>query len=487
MFKRLLILEWKALLRSPQLSINVFAKIAMFFVAAYFAFIFLGGAFGLYFVAKDEGENPMVLFSTYFILFWVVDLLIKYSMQQLPTNNIKPLLSQNITKNKIVVYTLLKISFSFLTWGFLLFVIPFTVLLCLDGDYSILGVLCLMLSCSLLVFNNALINIYINKNSYFLFAFLGIVLVAAALQYFNYYDFTKASGEVFMQIYHQKFWVIIPMLIFGFMAKFIFQYIKNDLYLDKGLEVQKTVGRTENIAFLNRYGKVGTFINNDIKLIKRSKMARSSLLGSIAFLFYGVLFFSKGYNSSFMQVFLGIFTTGGFLFIFGQRVPAWDSSYYSLMMTQNIPYKDYLKAKWYLSVLAVSIAMVLNLGYAFISWEFYFTIFAAGLYNLGINSYLTLFAGAYNKKPIDLNATTKSFGGGQNNFNLKTLLLIIPQIGLPMLVFALVKYFGGLIPAVICLSLLGLIGFFLRDRIFLQIVKIYKSEKYSTLSAFKKD
>ncbi|HBN6778185.1 TPA: hypothetical protein L3251_003821 [Elizabethkingia anophelis] len=40
--------------------------------------------------------------------------------------------------------------------------------------------------------------------------------------------------------------------------------------------------------------------------------------------------------------------------------------------------------------------------------------------------------------------------------------------------------------AVISLGILGLIGFLLRDKIFDQIVKIYRSEKYSTLAAFKK-
>jgi xanthosine utilization system XapX-like protein len=41
-------------------------------------------------------------------------------------------------------------------------------------------------------------------------------------------------------------------------------------------------------------------------------------------------------------------------------------------------------------------------------------------------------------------------------------------------------------PAVLSLGILGLIGFLLRDKIFDKIVKIYKSEKYSTLAAFKK-
>ena len=259
------------------------------------------------------------------------------------------------------------------------------------------------------------------------------------------------------------------------------------MYLDKGLEMKKAVGKTENIAFLQRFGKMGIFIGNDIRMIKRSKMARSAVLGSLFFLFYGFLMFSPGYNNDFMKIFMGLFVTGGFMFTFGQRVPAWDSSYYPFMMTQNIPYKGYLKAKWSLSVFAIGVAMLFSLIYAFVSWELFFTIFAAGLYNLGVNSYMTLFAGAYNKKAIDLNSTKKAFAGGSNNFNLKIMLLLIPQMLLPMVVFSSVKYFFSITPAVITLGALGLIGFLLRDKIFELIVKVYKTEKYSTIAAFKQD
>lgn len=130
--------------------------------------------------------------------------------------------------------------------------------------------------------------------------------------------------------------------------------------------------------------------------------------------------------------------------------------------------------------------MIFALGYLLISWEFYLTIFAAGLYNLGVNSYLTLLAGAFNKQSIDLNSSAKTFSGGSNNFNMKVMLMMIPQIAVPMAVFAAVNYVAGLEWAVASLGILGLFGFVLRNRIFAQIVKTYKSEKYSTISAFKK-
>ena len=141
-----------------------------------------------------------------------------------------------------------------------------------------------------------------------------------------------------------------------------------------------------------------------------------------------------------MQFFMGLFVTGGFLFLFGQRVPSFDSSYYPLMMTRNVPYKEYLKAKWWLIVSAVGLSMILASVYAFVSWELYLTFLAAGIYNIGVNSQIVLLSGAYNKNPVDLNSRSKAMGK-KNNFSFRNILLILPQMVLPMAVFGISKQF----------------------------------------------
>ena len=61
----------------------------------------------------------------------------------------------------------------------------------------------------------------------------------------------------------------------------------------------------------------------------------------------------------------------------------------------------------------------------------------------------------------------------------------IPSI---LLALVFVGAFGsGTVQLVAALGILGLTGFLLRDRIFDFIVKVYKTEKYSTLQAFKKE
>jgi hypothetical protein len=266
---------------------------------------------------------------------------------------------------------------------------------------------------------------------------------------------------------------------------FCFRYIRREFYLDQGLEAKKSVGKTENIDFLNKYGVIGTFINNDIKMLKRNKVTRGILLGSFMFLFYGLLMYtSKAYKTPAMTMFMGLFVTGGFQFLFGQRVPAFDSSYYPLMMTLNVPYKQYLKAKWWLMNIVTGVSIIVAAFYSYFGWEIYVTFFAAGLYNIGVNSQFTLWSGAFNKTQIDLNSKEKRFGQ-KNSFNLKSMLLLIPKMLLPMAVFAGAKYLFGITAGVISIAVIGLIGFLLREKIFDIIVKHYKREKYSTLDAFK--
>lgn len=486
MYGNLLRLEIKSFFRNPQLGANIAMKILIWFSVFYFSLMLVGAAFGLFYFAKKEmNADPLKIFCQYFIYYWAADLVMRYLLQQMPTQNIKPFLTQNITKNKLVSYTIVKTIVHFFNWAILLFLVPFCILLLFDG-YSGIRVLTFFSGIFAVILFNNFLNILLNGKT-LVVVIVGLIVAGfGALEYFGILQVSAYSEQIFYSFYNIAGVFLIPVLLLSIAIYLAYKTINENFYLDQGLELKKTEGKTENIEFLNRFGVIGTFLNNDIRLLKRSKAAKAAAFTSFAFLFYGLLVSFQGYQSDYMQFFMGLFVTGGFVFVFGQKVPAWDSSYYPLMMTQNVPYKKYLQAKWSLIVVAILVSMVLSTFYILLSWEFYLTILAGGLYNLGVNSYLTLLSGAYYKVPIDLNSRAKSFGGGKNSFNMKMILIMLPQMVLPMIVFAVMKVFFGLVPAIIVIGLMGLIGFLLREKIFDQIVKIYRTEKYSTLEAFKK-
>lgn len=485
MLQRFIKLEFKSFFRSSALAANIVMKIFQIIGILYMLAMFVFIAFGAYYVTKKQLHTDPLPFISRFMVYWLTfDLLVRYFFQQMPTQNIKPFLTMNIRKSTLVNYLIAKTIGSFFTWGNLFIYIPFLGIL-LSNGHSVNGSIAWVFALILFGLCNNFLNILLNGKDWVVWLIAGVVAIAGGLDYYGIISISHLSGKMMMLFYHHWWLIVVPILLLVTGFAITKQFIKKNFYLDRGLEMKKEVARTENIRFLDKYGVLGTFINNDIRMIKRSKAVQSIALGSFLFLFYGLLTFSsKTYGTSYMQFFMGLFVTGGFLFLFGQRVPSFDSSYYPLMMTRNVPYIEYLKAKWWLIVSAVAISMILAVAYAYVSWDLYFTFLAAGLYNIGVNSQIVLFSGAFNKNPVDLNSRSKSMGK-KNNFSLKNILLILPQMVLPMAVFALSKQFLGTSAAVVILALLGLIGFLLREKFFAFIVKIYKKEKYSTLKAFK--
>jgi hypothetical protein len=121
------------------------------------------------------------------------------------------------------------------------------------------------------------------------------------------------------------------------------QYFKS-LYLDAGLSSKHDVAKTEDLTWLNQFGTIGTFLKNDIKLIKRNKRSKTTVGLSVIFSWF--LFFTNSIEVvTILRCICRNLCFRGFLITFGQFVPSWDSSYYQLMMTQNIPLQRLLEFK----------------------------------------------------------------------------------------------------------------------------------------------
>lgn len=485
MFLQFLRLEIKSFFRGSSLGINLAMKIFRFIGILYFMVCLVAGAFGAFFYIQEEmHRDPLQVVSRFLVAAWAIDLIAKYIWQEMPTQNIKPFLTLNIPKKTLVNYLLAKTFLSFFSWLNSLFFITFCIIALYNG-YTVTGILGWFIGISLLFYLNNFINILFNGKEAVVVAVGCIFALVAGLAYYQVIPVLDYSRQLFYNFYERPYFAAVSLMLFAVLWKICFHHIRKVFYLDQGLEAKKEVGKTENIAFLNKYGAIGTFINNDIKMMKRNKVTKGIIWGSFLFLFYGMLMFTSSiYKTPAMTMFMGLFVTGGFQFLFGQRVPAFDSSYYPLMMTLNVPYKEYLKAKWWLMNIVTAASVVLALCYAYFGWDMYLTFLAAGIYNIGVNSQFTLWSGAYNKMQIDLNSKEKRFGQ-KNSFNLKALLLLIPKMFLPMVVFALVQRFFGITAGVISVATMGLAGFLIREKIFDIIVKTYKVEKYSTLDAFK--
>ena len=262
-------------------------------------------------------------------------------------------------------------------------------------------------------------------------------------------------------------------------------YFKN-LTLDSAVVVKKETYTYYELNFLNRFGKLAPFLKLDIKLLTRNKRTRTVLFMSALFLLYGLLFFTMDMykGSNFFIILSAIMITGGFMLMFGQYVPSWDSSYYPLMMTQNIPYRTYLESKWLLMVLGTLVSMILASFYLFFGLQTYLIILAVGCYNIGWNCYLSLITGAFVRSKVDL-TTNKNAFGDTKAFNVQTLLLSLPTLLLPMILYVVLNAVFSFTVTIIVFTIISLIGVLLKPIMFNLIEKLYKTQKYTTLKAYK--
>jgi hypothetical protein len=484
MIQKFLYLEWKAFVRSASFGTNLALKIFMGFVAILYSIIFLMAGIGVFYGLKGTHLDPLQEVNKYLIYYFLLDLGIRLLLQKIPLMNIRPLLAMPFRRPTIVNFSIGKTILSFFNFLHVFFFLPFSIVLLIEG-YNVASVILWHLAMIALVYSNNFLNIILTNKDNVFTIFIAVVLILAGLQYYHFFTITDYTSLFFEGLFHTKWLFLLPVVVVIGLYYYTFNYLKSNLYLDAGLSTKHEIAKTENLSWLNQFGSLGTFLKNDIKLIKRNKRSRTTVLMSFMFLFYGLIFFrDNSHQPEVMRIFAGIFVSGGFLLTFGQFVPSWDSAYYPLMMTQNISYKGYLSSKWWLVVIATFISTLLASFYLYFGWQIYLTIIVGGIYNIGVNSHLVLLSGAYTKIPIDLQSSQGAFGE-KKAFNTNAMLLSLPKIVLPLFLYWAGSYLLNPNLGLVFIAVTGILGIALRDVVFSKIEKIYKTEKYGTIAAYK--
>lgn len=486
MISRFISLEWKQFYRSSSFNKSIAFKILMGFAVLYFLAVALSVGIGLFFIIKEinPANNPLTLVNNYLVYWFLIDLAVRFFIQPLPFMNIKPLMVMPIAKNKIINYLLGKSALSFFNFFPLFIFIPFSVVLIIK-DYPFINVFCWFLGMLFLIYSNNFINFLINKINSVFYVIVSVLLLSIGVDYFDIFKFSHLIGVAFNALYTHPYLVVIPFITLISTYLFNFYYLKKGLYLEQLNTKKAKEVTTADLSWLNRFGSLSIFLKNDVKLIWRNVRPRQVMLTSFLFLFYGLIFYTNPTYEK-MPVFLAfasMFITGGFLMTFGQLVPSWDSEYYKLLMSQNIQYKKYLESKWYLMVVAVVISFVLSTPYIYFGWKIFAMITAGALFNIGLNSFITLIGGALNRMPIKLNVKAKAFQN-TNKFSPIQLVIGLPKVILPMILFYIPYKLINFEAGIITLSLSGILGFVFRDFFLNLIEKIYQKGKYKTIAAY---
>ena len=488
MIKHFLNFEWKQFFRSSYWQKSIALNILMGFLALYFMLTFLVLGISIYPLLKKQfpESDPLIIVNGVLFYCFLGDLVMRFFLQKLPVMNIKPLLVLPVRRSKILNYVLGKSAISFFNFLPLFAIIPFGVILIFE-DYNTTTVLIWMLLMYIFTFIINFLNFIIEaKSAETEFSFLPIIALASGLFALNYFDIVSFStflGNAVDLILVSPFLILIPVLILISLYSVNYFELKKKLYVDGSLKAKADVATTTDLAWTRRFGDIAPFLQLDLKLLWRNKRPRSSVFIVVIGLLYGLIFYPNPtyQNIPAMFVFVGIFVTGIFMINFGQFIPAWDSGYYKLLMSQNIKYKQYLNSKYSLMTISAVIMFVLSIPYVYFGWKILAIHFAAMVYNIGVNSHVLLFGGSFNRKKIDL---TQRAAFNYQGTGAVQWLIGFPLLLIPILFFYVPYKFINFEAGIITLIVLGGIGIVFHQKLMNFITKKYLNSKHKMISAF---
>ena len=491
MIKHFINLEWKQYTRSSYWQKSIAINILMVFFALYFVGMFLLLGFGLLFILKKTfPDQDAFVIANGFLFFWIIgDLMMRFFLQKLPVMSVKPLLTLPIKRSTVVNYVLGKSVVSFFNFLPLFAIIPFSIMLIRDG-YATSMILTWMFTMIIIVFIINFLNFIIEAFSAEReLSFLPIIVVVGVLfglDYFNVLPMKSLIGDSLISIANNPVLILIPITVLLLLYGYNYKILKDKLFLDSSLKSKVTEVKAADLSWTKRFGDIAPFMQLDLKLIWRNKRTKSMAMLLVIGLLYGLFFYPQPMyrEMEFMFAFIGIFSTGFFLINFGQFIPAWDSGYYKMLMSQNIKYEQYLRSKFILMVMSVVILFVLGIPYVYFGWKILIAHFAAAIYNIGVNSHVILYGGSFNRKKIELDkkAAFNYQGTGAVQW-----LIGIPLMVLPMGLFALVNWLVGFEAAVALLIFLGILGIVFHKKLMRFITQKYLDSKYKMIDAFSQD
>jgi len=483
-------LGWKKFKRSPDFQKKLVIKILMGISFLFLLIYIIGLSFLAYYGVKEEFPNTDVFKKAseylFIYLFFIVYVMMYVSFDGMKVQHFMLL---PISKRKIVNYHILRGLFHPASLAFLLFPIIYSAILIFNG-YEIFQVFAWEISLISLLFLLILVLFFSGKNPLVnvLISF-SIFIIAIKMKWLVIH--LSPIGIALYKIYETPELAVFPIALFIVAYYALYKYMMKHFYIDDAIKAKKKLQSNKNFSFswLNNKGIIGAFFKNDMRMIWRNTRPKQGLYGGLSmFLFAGIIFSGYGNKMSlpyFYNIFVAIFLTGFFVVQFGSYFPAWDSEHYKLLMTQNLNYRKYLEAKWWIMAISVVILSILSLPFIYFGVDVYLLIISMAIFNIGMNIPMTLLAGMYNVTPIKLNQKVKSF---QNNdsFNMKLLIYGLLRIALPIIVYLLVEKYISSHYAMLTFVVFGVLGLLFRNKILDWLSQKYIDRKYATIAAFSK-
>ncbi len=476
--------QWLQFRRSPSFGRELGMTILVIFLGVMITFsaIILAVALPKLITNLPTSKDPVLLLNELVIYYFLFDAVIRYLIQKVPALDIQPYLCLPIKRKTMAGFLLGRSLFSLFTVYPVVLLLPITVQF-LAPRFGMVNALCWLLSIELITLSTHFLNILFKKRyDSKPWVWLILILIASSnyiLDYFFGVSFLKPLATVFISILASPGIVLIPFALCLMLFYATYKFLTNHLYLE---ELAPKAGDhlesySSNFSFLNSGTLSNVLMLQEIRLILRHKRTRSVMLLSLVFVGYGLLFFgNEEYaDSKGMFVFIGIFMSALFTINYGQFFWSWNTNQLDFFFTQPISLRTWISSRYRLLVMSSLVSTVLCIPYVYFGWDILLLMICGCLFNIGINIPVMIRLSMWSPKPIDLNRG--SFMNYQGT-GVAQWLMAIPLLLGPYLVFLPVNYFGGFVPGILAIGMVGLVGCLFREQVITMLTNRLKLLKY---------
>ncbi|MBE7175629.1 MAG: hypothetical protein INR69_04460 [Mucilaginibacter polytrichastri] len=480
--------EWKSFWRSRNKGKSIAIRIVMgiFIVYLLANFLFLGFFFDKILEEVFPNDDVVDSFSSILLYYFLIDIVWRFQLQELPTLSVQPYLHLPIRKNTLVGYLSMMSMKSLFNLNPFILLSPF-IFKVIRPDFGSGAAWSFMLAIlGLTIFNNYFslwVKRKTNLNGWYVLAFTALIVLTGLADFkWHLFSIRTVSHAFFNNILHTNLLALLPLPAGLLMFGFNFLFLRRNLYLEELGAKKGEYKSSSEFPLLNRFGIVGDLVANELKLILRNKRSRSALIMGVFFMLYGLLFYTNKIYGDGWKVFCGMFMTGIFIINYGQFQYAWQSAHFDGLLVSRIRFTDYLKAKFILFTLVSTGFFILTIPYVYFGWKVLLVHLVMYLWNIGVNITLVLFFANRNFKRMDLSkgASFNWEGVGATQW-----ILSIPLLLTPFVIYWPLNALGYQNVAYAALATTGLAFVLTRGWWIKKLQEDYEEKKYSISEGFR--
>lgn len=482
--------QWKSFWRAKSSGKSLAVKIIMWVLILYlfanmlFVAFFLDNIFEKVYPRQDVVRS----FNGFLLYYFLIDLMLRFQLQELPTLSVKPYLHLPIRRSQIVNYLCLVSLWSAFNLSPFILTLPFLIKVVWVSHGTVVFLAYIVTIFGLTMFCHFFslwLKRKVNLNGWFMLGFL-VIMTALSLLDFRWHviSISSFSRKMFEMLLATPALAGVTVLLASIMFTINYLFLKSNLYLDELRADTSGEKNTTEIPFLSKLGAPGELAVTEIKLILRNKRSKSSIVICSLMMFYGLLFYTNpvyehGYG---WKVFAAMFMTGIFIINYGQFMFSWQSSHFDGILVQRISPEDFFRSKFILFNLFSGVAFILTIPYVYFGWHILLIQFSMFLWNMGVNTLVILFFANRNYRKIDL-----SKGGSFNweGVGASQWLVSIPLLVLPYTIFVPLNILGYPFVAILLIGFTGLIFIVTRAFWITKLAMYFRRQRYLIAEGFR--